>query len=70
MRCLAIWLFFSHALVSGEYNVAVFASNGFALGLLSNPVLVRLKSRKVPSSAESTFEFMIGGVRFRRPAEI
>jgi len=55
---------------NGQYHVAVFASNGFSMGLLSSPVLVRLKGRKVPSSADNTFEFTIGGVRFRRPADL
>lgn len=55
---------------NGNYHVAVWASNGFSMGLLSKPILVRLKGRKVPSSADNTFEFKIGGVLFRRPADI
>jgi len=52
-----------------QYYVSVFASNALETGMLSAPALVRLKSRKVPSSADTTFEFTIGGVRFRRPVD-
>jgi len=55
---------------NGHYHVSVFATNEYSTGLLAPPVLVRLQSRKVPSTAETTFEFTIGGVRYRRPADL
>merc|ERR1719473_231281 len=55
----------------GTYFVSIFASNSVSKGTMSPPVVCNTKqAKKVASAADHTFEFRIGGVRFRRAAGI
>jgi hypothetical protein len=55
----------------GVYFVSIFASNSVSKGVLSPPVVCNtVQGKKAMSAADHSFEFQIGGVRFRRSAGI
>lgn len=55
----------------GVYFVSIFASNRVSKGMLSPPAVCNtVQGKKAMSAADHSFEFQIGGVRFRRSANI